>query len=77
MTFLLFLQSLFVEIKKIPANYLVGVMSRELSILVIFPEPGLANINMSVFAFDRHLQVHSLKLSGNKFLHTRLVSGSV
>src|SRR5262249_60586723 len=51
----LFSESAFVEIQKVPSNYLIRVRSCKFPLLIVFSQPGLSNKNRPVFTFYRYL----------------------
>src|SRR5215472_8534260 len=63
----LFSESAFVEIQKVPSNYLIRVRSCKFPLLIVFSQPGLSNKNRPVFTFYRYLDVLNLNLSEKKF----------
>src|SRR5215831_11387980 len=72
MVFPLFSESAFVEIRKVPSNYLIRVRSCKFPLLIVFSQPGLSNENRPVFTFCRYLDVVNLNLSEKKFCQIRL-----
>src|SRR5262245_46828266 len=72
MVFPLFSESAFVEIQKVPSNYLIRVRSCKFPLLIVFSQPGLSNENRPVFTFYRYLDVVNLNLSEKKFCQIRL-----
>src|SRR5262249_2193095 len=64
--------SAFVEIQKVPSNYLIRVRSCKFPLLIVFSQPGLSNENRPVFTFYRYLDVVNLNLSEKKFCQIRL-----
>src|SRR5262249_3095699 len=68
MLFPLFSESIGVEIQKVSSNQLVGIGSCEVLMLIVFSIPGFADIDRSVFAWNRHLYVVDRDLTHKSLL---------